>query len=672
MSEESFTVRNAFDGEVGNVIQGGTVNVHNGPQMIVPREGPRVRPEWTGRESELASIGASLAEGRPVAVVGDAGIGKTALAAMAIDRYRDRYPRGQLYIVLDGEKVQGVLQSVLLRLNVSPSQIPSSQEGCLSLYHSVTRDQALLVAVDGVVGEREAALFRPASPTSGYVVASRVPLPDQDYRSIPLEPLAVEDAAGFLRDVCPNLAEDLPPRLVQVFGSKPADLNLLAGLIAHRSLVELVEVREVVGEGDLFTGVYNGLSRSARWLYRLLGAIPNREFEREVVGILHGAKGWDHEGVLGAFTELRTARLVVEHREGWHRIETTEAFERPGPTEPVPLDLFSAARDSLIWHVRRAQLADRTVMEAPLRFAPPLPGHITAREFNGRPEAMEWYRTLYPALCDFLKVATEQHWPDLAWALAEALWAYYANAALDHEAAKQYEAVLGITADPVARAQLNSMLAMCLTKCGNETEAELAVDDGWDAVAAAERSPEVPDRTCMALKGLVTEALGRLRKHQRRFDEAVEALRRSAEFMEAIGRPKAVGIRLRVVAEIYEERGELDLAVTTWELAATWFETDGDRRNRLGTLLDIAMLRFRRGDAGALARVDELLEDLVKESLWQTVAETHERVAAVLVERGEPHLDRAKLALHLFTAHGDVIGAERVRIAFGISEADGH
>lgn len=671
MSEEPFAVRNTFCGDVENVIQAGTVNMHSGPTVVVPQEGPLVRPEWIGRESELASVGASLAAARPVAVVGDEGIGKSAVAAMAIDRYRGRYPDGQLYIDLDGEKTDRVLHSVLVRLNVPSGRIPSSLEGCQSLYRSLTRDRALLVVVDGVAGEREAELFRPSPSAAGYVVTSRAPLRGQTYRSFRLGPLAAEDAAAFLRCACPNLAEDLPPRLIQVFGSRPADLNLLAGLISHRSLAELVEVREAVGEGDLFTGVYSGLSRTARWLYRLLGTIPNREFEQEVTGIFKGAKGWNNDNVLGAFAELRTARLVVEHREGWYRIETTEAFERPGPAEPVPVDLFNAARDSLIWHARRAQLADRTVMKAPLRFAPPLPEHVAAPGFNGRPEAMEWYRTLYPALCDSLDVAAKQRWPDLAWALAEALWAYYANASLDHEAARTYESVLAVTADPVARAQLNSMLAMCRTKTGDETGAERAVGDGLDAVAAAEQSPETPERTCTALRGLLTEALGRLRQRQRRFDEAVEALRRSSALMEALGRSRAVGIRLRAVAEIYQEQGRFDLAVVTWELAATWFEADEDWRNRCGTLLDIAMLQFHRGDADALARIDALLEDLVKESLWQTVAETHERVAAVLAERGEPHRDRATRALHLFLAHGDLIGADRVRTAFGVSETDG-
>lgn len=672
MSEETFAVRNTFCGDVENVIQADTVHMHSGSAAVVPQEGPLVKPEWSGRESELVSIGASLAAKQPVAVAGDEGIGTSALAAMVIDRYRSRYHDGQLYIDLDGEESDRALHSVLIRLNVPPGQIPPSSEGRQSLYRSITRDRALLVVVDGAAGEREAELFRPSPSASGYVVVSRAPLRSQTYRSFSLGPLAAEDAAEFLRDACPNLAEDLPPRLIQVFGSKPADLNLLAGLISHRSLAELVEVREAVGECDLFTGVYSGLSRTAQWLYRLLGTIPNREFEQGITGIFKGAKGWNHENVPGAFAELRTARLVVEHRKGWYRIETTEAFERPRPADPVPVDLFNAARDSLIWHVRRAQLADRTVMEAPLRFAPPLPEHVAAPGFTGRPAAMEWYRALYPALRDSLDVATKQCWPDLAWALAEALWAYYANASVDHEAARMYEAVLGVTADPVARAQLNSMLAMCRTKIGDETGAEQAVDSGLDAVTAVEQSPEVSDRTRTALKGLLTEALGRLRKRQRRFDEAIEALRRSAELMEALGRARAVGIRLRAVAEIYQEQDRPDLAIVTWELAATWFETAKDRRNHHGTLLDIAMLQFHRGDADALARIDELLEDLVKESLWQTVAETHERVAVVLAERGEPHRGRAVRALHLFAAHGDVIGSDRVRATFGISETDGH
>lgn len=53
MSEEPFTVRNAFNGEVGSVLQAGTVNVHNGPVAVIPQEGPPVRTEWIGRERDL-------------------------------------------------------------------------------------------------------------------------------------------------------------------------------------------------------------------------------------------------------------------------------------------------------------------------------------------------------------------------------------------------------------------------------------------------------------------------------------------------------------------------------------------------------------------------------------------------------------------------------------------
>src|SRR5262249_717914 len=78
------------------------------PQHIaVPRQLPAAPPRFCGRTAELAALDRwvdRVAEGRVVisAIVGTAGVGKTALAAHWAHRVADRFPDGQLYVNLQG------------------------------------------------------------------------------------------------------------------------------------------------------------------------------------------------------------------------------------------------------------------------------------------------------------------------------------------------------------------------------------------------------------------------------------------------------------------------------------------------------------------------------------------------------------------------------------------
>lgn len=665
------TVHNAFDGEAANVFQGGVVNVNTGPRPIGPQEGPQVRPGWIGREADLDAIGQALAQRRPVALGGDDGIGKTALAALVIERFRGRYPDGQVYVDLDAEPASPALHSLLVRLNVAPHQIPAELEGRHALYRSVTRDLPLLVVADGVTRDREAALFRPAAVEAGYVVVTRFPLRDKTFLEHRLGPLDPKAAATYLRDACPNLADGVPERLVEEFGSGPADLSALAGLISQRSLSHLIEVREAIGGGAIVNGLYSGLSEQAKWLFRFLETLRGREFEGELVGIFTGAADWGPGEYPKAFDELLDARLVEPVRRGWFRlVRETEPRER---AEAPLTDVFNAVRDSFIWNVRRAQHADRMVMATDrLRFAPPLPAHVTAPEFNSGSEAMEWFRARFSTLQASLRDAARHEWSDLAWSLVEALWAYFANTSRDREAAECYETALAVARTPEAVAHLSALLGMCLLRLGRLDEADVRLGRAMATVETARQSTADPGRirTLGELDAILTEVSGRLRRRQGRHEEALNLLRQSCVYMEEFNRPKAIGIRLRVIAEIHEELGELDLAESTWNRASAYFAEAGDQRNLNGTRLDLAMLRFNRGDADALSEVDAALLPLSKADLWQTVGETHERVALRLAERGEPFRDRAERAVSLFEAHGSHADAERVRQWLALKESE--
>lgn len=685
MTEEPFAAHTTFNGDNRNVVQAGRIDalhVHSGPDAIVPQEGPPVRPDWLGRDRDLDLIDAALRQGRPVALHGDAGVGTTAVAALAIERNREHFPDGQLYIDLDREEASEALQSVLNRLNVPPTQIPASLDGRVSVYRSVTRGRALLVVVDGVKRSREAALFRPASATAGFLATTAVALDDQPYVVHRLGPLEPDVAAEYLRRACPNLAESVAPRLVEEFGGHPSDLSRLAGLIRLRSLTGLVEVRDAVDGRSLLESVEASLSESARWLYRLLASLPSREFERALTGIFTGAKGWALERVPPPLGELLEAELVVEHRPGWYRVEHA-AESSVDPRDPVPVEIFSARRESLTWYVRRAQLADRALMGDRARFAPDFGRRVRPPGFSGKAEALEWLRTLHASLAVSVEIAADRLWFDETWALAEALWAYFTNANQYREAVTTYRSALAVADGPAAQAQLSALLGLSLIGCEEYVEAGQVLDRGLAAaVEARGAGPGRHARKWTELMGIVVEQLGRLRLRERRFEDAIACIDAAIAYAEEIERPRAVAIRLRVLAETLLAQGDHAGAEREWRRAAAIFEAEPDDRNRIGTRLDLALLRFgREFDAETLAEVDGLAAEAARKGLWQLAAETHERVAEVLTAAaadssspsssldplGRP-ADRLERALQLYQSHGAPLDVERVRRALGISE----
>jgi tetratricopeptide (TPR) repeat protein len=662
--------------------------MHVGPSAVVPQEGPMVRADWTGREPDLEVIGDALRQGRPVALTGEEGCGKTAVVAMVLDGNRERFPDGQLYVDLDDEEVSQALHSMLLRLHVDAGQIPPNLEGRASLLQSVTREKAILLVVDGVTRAREAALFRPASRSAGYVVVTQVPLRDPDYVEHALGPLAPENAADYLRLACPNLAEDVVRKLIEAFGGRPADLRALAGLIRQKSLSSFFEVHEELDGASLFDGLYRGLSESAKWLYRLLNSLPSNEFERALTGIFTGSRDWTLEGIPMPFAELLDAGLVGESRPGWYRVELGITGDQPARGEAVPIELFSAAYDSLAWHTRRAQLADVAIMGPDrLRYAPRLPIRVDPPGFDGSAEAMAWFRALHSTLQDLVHVATRHRWSDLSWALVEALWAYFANTAQDREAAACFRAALAIADGPIPVAHLSSLLGMCLLKTEDFAEAGTVLDRGLAVATEALRAFDEPAEAlrCKALVGTLAEVSGRLRMRERRLDEARDLLMTALANAEELRRPRAVGIRLRALAELEQEEGAFAEAERLWRLAASRLADAGDERNAAGAELDIAMLHFRRGEADALAEVDRAVAEVSRSGLWHIAAETHERVALVMAERDpalqdeatgaarrRPHKERLLRALELYEAHGALLDADRVRRTLDFTGMAGH
>jgi DNA-binding SARP family transcriptional activator/transcriptional regulator with XRE-family HTH domain len=151
----------------------------------VPRSLPILPPHFTGRAGELRELTAALdgtlsGRGAIVAILGMAGIGKSALAAHWAHLITDRFPDGQLYVDMRGfgplECRTGpdkALHRFLELLSVPAERIPVELEARVSRYRSLLTGTKTLVVVDDARDEDDVRPLLPGSPGCLLIVTSR-------------------------------------------------------------------------------------------------------------------------------------------------------------------------------------------------------------------------------------------------------------------------------------------------------------------------------------------------------------------------------------------------------------------------------------------------------------------------------------------------------------------
>ncbi|MFJ1569904.1 BTAD domain-containing putative transcriptional regulator [Streptomyces erythrochromogenes] len=276
------------------------------PAWPRPAQLPPDTPDFTGREEEVAGVGAALVGGAPgrgtapvvCMIHGMGGVGKTALAVHAAHAVRDRFPGGQLYADLRGAGREAVdpydVQELFLRaLGVAPGSVPRDRDERTALYRSWLADRRLLLLLDNAADTRQVDALLPGTSGSAVLVTSRNPLiflPAAG-RTV-LEPLSERDARSLLErivgaDRCrrePQATQDL----VHACGMLPLAVRIVGTRLAARPRWSLSFVASRLGDrgqrlselesGDLavehvFRLGYSALDADQARAFRLL-AIP--------------------------------------------------------------------------------------------------------------------------------------------------------------------------------------------------------------------------------------------------------------------------------------------------------------------------------------------------------------------------------------------------------------
>jgi DNA-binding SARP family transcriptional activator/tetratricopeptide (TPR) repeat protein len=650
----------------------------------IPAELPAEVAGFVGRAEQLARLD-GLAAARLVAVVGTAGVGKTALVLRWAHRLRERYPDGQLYVDLCGFSATAplrpaeVLGRFLRDLGVPPPQVPADEAEAAARYRTLLADRRVLVVLDNA---RDAGQVRPLLPggtgclavvTSrdrldslvAYEGAARLrldPLPDGESQALLAHllgrtPLADEPAAaGDLARLCAHLPLALRIAAAGVAG-RQADLAGYVALLREQGLDGLALVDDPqAAVRATFDLSYAALADPAQRLFRLFGCLPGVDLTGESAAALAGV---DRGTAARLLDRLGAAHLLAEDagRFGCHDLLRDYAV-RLARAMPQA-ERGAAARRLIEWYVAAAEAAADLVRPDRLRL-PAMVGDARAPVWGRADQAVAWLDAERHSLAMVAQHAAGFGMPAAAWRLAGCLRSYLIQRGHLPELLAISRAALAAAesaGDPTGRAVAHLALG---TAHFVRQHHELAVGQYRRAEECA-RAAGWQEGRAVAL-----HSLGNAYQGAGRRAEAARSYARALDLQERLGLVHDRAATLTNVGNTRWELGELDEAVDYYRQAVTMYRAAGRRTWQLGIVL---------GNTGSvlsdLGRPDEALGYLtealgIHQELGNRVSEamaTH-MLAAVHREAGRlsQAAELAGGALRLAREIGD-----RVAEAFALS-----
>ncbi|MDG4790287.1 BTAD domain-containing putative transcriptional regulator [Micromonospora sp. WMMD1102] len=210
---------------------------------------PPALPGFVGRAAGIERIERMLdptGGGVPVvAVSGQPGVGKSALAVTVAHQIRDRFPDGQLFVHLAGASAAprdpaAVLADLLRVLGVPGSALPQNLSALAAAYRARLADRRVLVVLDDAATAAQVRPLIPGTPGSAVLTTSRRRLSGLiDARHLPVGPLTDDEARALLADVVgPERVAEEPgqaARIAAACGNLPLAVRIAGTRLANRS-----------------------------------------------------------------------------------------------------------------------------------------------------------------------------------------------------------------------------------------------------------------------------------------------------------------------------------------------------------------------------------------------------------------------------------------------------
>ncbi|WP_432018137.1 AfsR/SARP family transcriptional regulator [Streptomyces sp. 1222.5] len=300
----------------------------------VPAQLPAGTVDFTGRSPALDRLTRALAtdhgDAPPVVVItGMGGVGKSALAVRAAHGVSARFPDGQLYADMRGNRHDPtdagvVLTSFLTALGVAAQFVPESLDDRAGLLRSLLNGRRVLILLDDVRDATQISPLLPGAASCAVLITSRSRLWGLPTSArVDLAAFEADEAVSLLERVVgpARVAEDpaAARELVHSCGLLPLAVRIAASRLASRPAwgarslaVRLADERRRMAElraGDLtvasvFEMGYRQLSEAQARAFRLVAAVCDTEIGTPAASAVLGMDEEDAEEQLEALVDL--------------------------------------------------------------------------------------------------------------------------------------------------------------------------------------------------------------------------------------------------------------------------------------------------------------------------------------------------------------------------------
>jgi DNA-binding SARP family transcriptional activator/tetratricopeptide (TPR) repeat protein len=647
------------------------------PASVTPAQLPPAVASFAGRRRELGRLDAILASTAattgPVAVLsGTAGVGKSALAVHWAHRVRKRFPDGQLYVNLRGFDPSGspmspsdALRGFVDAFGVAPQQVPSTLDGQVALFRSLTANRRVLLLLDNARDAEQVRPLLPGAPGCVVVATSRNQLlslvATQGVHHVPLDLLTPPESRELLALRVGSGRAAAEPDAVETISQRCAHLPLALAIVAARAaghpdhplsgvadeMARQAASLDSLDAGDalsdlrrVFSWSYESLSQPAARLFRLLGLHPDPDFGLPVAASLAGSAVSE---VLTTLAELCRASLITQRppaRYSFHDLLHAYANELVEAQETSD-DLHDAYERMWDHYLCTVHEAAELLHPARRPVAIPAPrSGVTTTEIADLDTAIAWFtaerRVLVSAVTRSASQGFDRHAWQLAWSMRDfldrrRLWPeQFAVQQAGLEAARRLD-------DRSAQAYSHRSLGRVYAELGQEAEAKAEYRRGAELFAA------LGDRTGQAQ---VHMSMGMLAQRRGDKTESLHHHRQALGLFEVADDAAGRGNALNNIAMNYFELGEPAEALRHCTTALALIQQVGDRWGEASTWDSLG------GIHGALGEQDHAVA--CYERALDLLSHIGDRYHESLILR---HLADARVAA------GDVAAAERHRQA---------
>lgn len=655
---------------------------------------PALEPDFTGRDYELAVLTELLDPARAndalvSAVVGMAGVGKTALAVQAahVALARGWCRGGVLFIDLYGYGDRPVepsqaLDTMLRALGVDAEHIPPTPEERAGLYRSILAqiNEPVLVIADNASSEAQVRPLLPGTGPHKVIVTSRDTVARLGARLIDVMDLNEDDAIALL-DTALRVARpgddrvsrdrDVAVRLAGVCSGLPLALQIVAALLIADPALSAAELtdqlfdekqrleRLVYDDGSeiglsvaaAFWLSYRRLKDEPQRIFRLLPVSPGPDVSTAVTAVLVGMPTDDTRRVLSELCKSHLVRDTPGEHNRWRMHDLVRLYAERRGEEDADVDGREKARDRVLGYYLDTAEAAHAQLRA-------LPGTAVPEAFPGQDAAVAWLDAERANLVAAVSMAAATDRYGVALRLPFCLAQYLSWR-------RRFEELIDTTATSLDAARRRGdrhsegmalgNLGKALQEMRRSREAISALDD------AAEIFREISDRPS---EGTALDNIGIALQQLRQFDEAITEHRRAAAIFREAHDGLSEGAALNHVGVALREVGQPGKAIKNHRRAVDIFRAAGDQRaqakalNNLGAALvqagkskkaitnhrraaDIFRKNGDRNDEGIT--LDNLGIALQRLGRFLEAIDEHQRAADICSETRDRHREGAAL-----------------------------